>query len=239
MFYKDLDSEVKHDWSFNHPTQIKQTLQNDGLIILENIKNKQDFLAQVSHLGEIVYHFDSMADGLTHIVNQAQTNKKDAALSNHLGLTQGALIPHTDRSGMETPPSLLAFWIESQSHNGGSSLFVDSHLVFEELSVINPEATQILTRPKSVVFKSEKGLFESSIFEVDEQNLYVRFRFDKMVYFSTEVSQVMPDLLKMIEKCTIRRKLGAGSGYILNNRRWLHGRTHFFGDRSAYRLLMK
>ncbi|MDR2248961.1 TauD/TfdA family dioxygenase [Acinetobacter sp.] len=240
MFYKDIFSGVKHDWSLNNQTHIQQSLQDDGLIILENITSKEDFLAQISHLGEIVYHFDSTEDGLTHIVNYAEThNRADAALSNRLGLTQGALTPHTDRSGLETPPSLLAFWIESQSHNGGSSLFVDSHLVFEELSVINPEATQILTRPNSVIFKSEKGLLESSIFEIDQQNLYVRFRFDKMVYFSTEVSQVMPDLLKMIEKCTIRRKLGAGNGYILNNRRWLHGRTHFFGDRSAYRLLMK
>lgn len=240
MFYRDLDSELKHDWVFDSQANIQQLLDDNGIVFLENIKCKNEILNKVSDLGEIFFHHDSMADGLTHIVNYVDSdNVQKAALANHLGLTQRALIPHTDRSGMSTPPSLLVFWFERQSQSGGSSLFVDSHRVFEELSIQNPEAAEILTRPNSVVFKSEKGLLESSIFEVEQQKLFVRFRFDKMVYFSTDVSKVMPELLEMIKKCTITRKLVPGSGYILDNRRWLHGRTHFFGERSAYRLLMK
>ncbi|MFI3046482.1 TauD/TfdA family dioxygenase [Pseudomonas coronafaciens] len=240
MLYMDLDSELKYDWLFDSQVKIQQLLDKSGAVFLEDIKSKNEILNKVSDLGEIVFHHDSMADGLTHIVNYIDSNNiQNAALANHLGLTQRALIPHTDRSAMAAPPSLLIFWVERQSHNGGSSLFVDGHKVFEELSIQNPEATEILTRPNSVVFKSEKGLLESSIFEVDQQKLSMRFRFDKMVYFSTDVSQVMPDLLGVIRKCTITRKLVPGSGYILDNRRWLHGRTHFFGERSAYRLLMK
>lgn len=240
MLYKELDSKQIQQWSFDKKAQIQQLLSDQGIVFIENINDSQDFLKEVCSLGEILFHHDSMENGLTHIVNNPYSNKRqDAAILNHLGLTQGALIPHTDRSGLAAPPTILAFWIESQSHNGGSSLFVDSHQVFEELSIFNPEIIEILSRPKSVVFKSENGLLESSIFEINNETLYVRFRFDKMVYFSTEVWQVIPELLNMIKKCTIKQKLVSGSGYILNNRRWLHGRTHFFGERSAYRLLLK
>jgi hypothetical protein len=110
--------------------------------------------------------------------------------------------------------------------------------LFDEVSAQIPAAIEALTRPRSVVFKSENGLIEGSIFFLCGDNFSVRFRFDRMVYLSPDVASVMPRFLEIIKQFTIMKRLGSDEGYLLDNHRWLHGRTHFSGTRSAYRLLL-
>lgn len=222
------------------PSQGKQRLRREfdrrGLILLKGIKNSEEFLLQLGSLGRIYHHYDSLPNGLTQIKHADDIETREN--TNHLGFTQEALIPHTDRSGLINPPKLLAFWIEHQSKIGGASLFVDGQQLFDEVSLQDPDAIKALTRPCSVIFKSEKGLIEGSIFHLQEDNFFIRFRFDRLVYLSPDVASVMPRFLEVLKRCTIKKRLASDEGYLIDNHRWLHGRTHFSGARSAYRLLI-
>jgi alpha-ketoglutarate-dependent taurine dioxygenase len=216
---------------------LRKQFEQHGFVLFRGIGSAATFLELFSRLGRIYRHHDSLENGLTHVrsVAMAQT---DAADANRRGLTQDGLTPHTDRSGIDHPPKLLAFWIERQSAVGGASLFVDGHQLFDEVSAKSPAAIEALTRPKSVVFKSEKGLLESSIFDLREEELRIRFRFDRLVYMSPDVAAVVEDFMGLARDIALKLRLQSDEGYLIDNHRWLHGRTHFTGERSAYRLLL-
>ncbi|WP_185019851.1 TauD/TfdA family dioxygenase [Pseudomonas brassicacearum] len=229
-------------WEPSHgASSLLDTFHEHGIVLFKRVKSSNDFLSRFSTLGEIYRHNDYLPSGLTHITYGYENKDKEpvnAANTNKLGFTQGALIPHTDRSGLPVPPRLLAFWVEQQSGVGGSSLFSDGHRIFEKLSAYSPNVIEILTRPKSVVFKSETGFFEGSILYVEEGKLSIRFRFDRMVYLSPDVASVIQLFLDTIKSEMITVRLAENEGYLIDNHRWLHGRTHYSGARSAYRLLL-
>ncbi|MCW5256426.1 TauD/TfdA family dioxygenase [Verminephrobacter aporrectodeae] len=221
-------------------SELRAAYRKHGLVMLRNIRSKLEFLNSLSEMGGVYHHPHAEASGLTHVqVVGSSSDHAHAADRNELGLTGMALTPHSDRSSMTLPPEFLAFWIESQSCIGGASTFVDGHRLIEEMSAHEPEAVQVLTRPKSVVFKSEEGLKESSVISLEGDEFLMRFRFDRMVYLSPDVAAVMPKFNALVRQLTMMINLTSGDGYLVNNHRWLHGRTHFAGARSAYRLLMK
>lgn len=229
-----------HSWEPSQGIEkLSEEINQRGLVLIKNISKSEQFLVLFSSLGKIYHHADSFSNGLTHIKYDGESvSRSNAAEVNKLGLTQGALVPHTDRSGIELPPRLLALWIERQSRIGGASIFADGQQIFEEISAHFPEAIEILSRPKSVVFKSESGLIEGSIFQICGDEFFMRFRFDRMVYLSPDVAEVMPIFLETLRKCLVKIRLNSNEGYLIDNHKWLHGRTHYSGFRSAYRLLI-
>jgi alpha-ketoglutarate-dependent taurine dioxygenase len=220
--------------------RLARELSTVGAVVLNGIERAEQLLELMRPLGSIEPHRDSRPDGLTHIQADAtQLSRAVASSAGHLGFRQDGLFPHTDRSGLPRPPDLLAFWIETQSRVGGSALFVDGYELFERLSQTAPEDLQCLMSPGSAVFKSEGGLIESSIFSIDEGRLRVRFRFDNMVYLSPAAAKAVDKLVAAVGELTLCERLRSGQGYVVDNTRWLHGRTHFIGARSAYRLLLR
>lgn len=210
-----------------------------GIVLLREVTSALQLRELASGLGCVYLHPHAEASGLTHVTcGAAAADRRDAAARNELGLTNTALTPHTDRCAMAVPPELMAFWIEAQSAVGGVSTFVDGHRIVEELSSHDPESIHALTRPTSVVFKSEQGLQEGSILTLGRDRFLLRFRFDHMVYLAPDVAAIMPRFIALVRELTIKLPLATGDGYLLNNHRWLHGRTHFVGTRSAYRLLL-
>jgi alpha-ketoglutarate-dependent taurine dioxygenase len=209
-------------------------------VLLRGLRDACHFSETLSTLGNVYRHPHSRSDGLTHLVSESDDFELlQAAETNRLGMTESALTPHTDRSGMDDPPRLLGFWIESQSSVGGASTFVDGHRLIEDLSTHEPDSIRILTRPKSVIFRSEDGLREGEIVELSGEKLRLRFRFDRMVYFAPDVAELIPRLNDLIREQAKLVRLRAGEGYLVDNHRWLHGRTHFSGRRSCYRILLR
>lgn len=218
---------------------LQEALSHRGAVVFSGVRSAGSLLEHLGHLGAAYVHADSDASGLTHIASASDALvHRDAADTNKLGFTHEGLFPHTDRSGVPSPPRLLAFWCERQAPVGGSSLFVDGHQLFDDLSSASPAAIEVLTRPSSVVFKSERGLVESSVFTITHSRLSVRFRLDRMIYISPDVAGVLPLLKDSIKRLSLKQPLKDGEGYLIDNQRWLHGRTHYIGPRSAWRLLL-
>lgn len=64
----------------------------------------------------------------------------------------------------------------------------------------------------------------------------VRFRLDALVRFSPSVAPHVATLRAAIDRHTLTVPSRAGAGYVLDNRRWLHGRRSYTGDRLMYRV---
>lgn len=155
---------------------LRDHFQNHGLVLLKGFRKSQHFSETLGTLGQVYLHPHASPDGLTHLISESNpTEPTRAADSNLLGMTESALTPHTDRSGIDDPPQLLGFWIESQSSVGGASTFVDGHRLIEELSAHDPDSIRVLTRPRSVIFKSENGLMEGQILYLDGKKFTLRF----------------------------------------------------------------
>jgi hypothetical protein len=75
------------------------------------------------------------------------------------------------------------------------------------------------------------------VFEPVDSGGCVRFRQDELARFSPAVTAVLPQLLEAIRRRTIRFALNVGQGYVVQNGRWLHGRSGFDGLREMHRIL--
>lgn len=69
-------------------------------------------------------------------------------------------------------------------------------------------------------------------------SICLRFRYDSLGYYTAPVCTVLPIFLNLLERHTISFTLQKQQGYILQNGRWLHGRTAFRGEREMYRVLV-
>ena len=64
----------------------------------------------------------------------------------------------------------------------------------------------------------------------------VRLRLDSPARFSPVVAPHIPVLRAPIDRHMISVPSRAGVGYVLDNRRWLHGRRTYTGERLMYRV---
>jgi hypothetical protein len=118
-----------------------------------------------------------------------------------------------------------------------ASLLVDGKLLHDVLAAEDEQTLQVLSRPRSALFGGAGG-YLGAIFECTaEGRVAMRLRVDELGQFSPEVTQVIPRLITLAEKHLLVLPLRAGQGYILNNSRWLHGRTRFSGRRTMLRVL--
>ncbi|MRG29741.1 TauD/TfdA family dioxygenase [Laceyella tengchongensis] len=82
--------------------------------------------------------------------------------------------------------------------------------------------------------------FIGSVFEkIDGGKIRLRFRADDLGYFSTQTALNLRKVLMEMDKFMFSIKLKKNQGYIINNGRWLHGRTEFLGSRKMMRILVE
>jgi alpha-ketoglutarate-dependent taurine dioxygenase len=224
-FYLDL---TKID-SAEH---LAEALGRDRFVTFDSIHSREDLLHLSNVLGTIVAHRDSDEDGVTRIVKRNEEHPQDgywAFTASHLNL-------HTDGSGVPQIPTLVVLWCAQPAREGGISLFVDGKKVYQVLSEQYPRILTVLKAPNSAIF----GDLRSSVFQILENgNMCIRFRYDSLGYFAAPVSAVLPTFLELLSKYLISFSLQAHQGYIIQNGRWLHGRTAFHGAREMYRVLVR
>ena len=215
--------------------QIADALVRDGIITFDAIQSTDELLHLCNSLGAIVNHRDANDAGLTRIVqwpDMQPTDGYQAFTTSHLRL-------HTDGSGVPNPASLLILWCEQPAEEGGLSLFVDGKQIYQILAKEYPQVLQALTAPNSAIFAGSMAPLYSSVFsKLENGNICIRFRYDNLSYYSASVSTILPTFLEVLNNYTISLTLKKRQGYIIQNGRWLHGRTAFQGKREMYRVLV-
>jgi alpha-ketoglutarate-dependent taurine dioxygenase len=211
--------------------EMATALADRGLVLLEGIATSGDLLRVARSIATIVPHRDSGPDGVTTLSDLGAATVP----TGFAGFSAYALNPHTDRSGVESPPALLMMNCAQAAASGGESVLIDGQAVYDDLAESEPDALRALCAPRSVLFGGAAG-YLGSIFTATGDRVLVRFRLDELARFSPEVSHWLPLLRKVIDRHAIEVELNAGQGYVLDNHRWLHGRRAFTGQRVVHRI---
>ncbi|OLT15436.1 hypothetical protein BJF78_01635 [Pseudonocardia sp. CNS-139] len=212
------------------PEDVLVDLACTGLALVEAVPDPASMLALTRRLGAVVVpHRDSRPDGVTVIEDRGA---RAAALA---GFTRSSLFPHTDRSGTPDPPGLLFTVCGREPTSGGESVLVDSQAVYRDLAESDPPALAALSAPRSAMFGGADGHL-TSVFTVTGGVVSVRFRLDALARFGPRAEPYVPALRAAIARHAWTVPARAATGYVLDNRRWLHGRRAYTGPRLVYRI---
>src|SRR5260370_5199461 len=215
--------------------QIAYALKRDGIITFDSIRSTEGLLQFCARLGIVIRHRDSDESGLTRIVTH------DALLptDNYRAFGTSSLTLHTDGSSMPEPATLLVLWCTQPAEDGGMSLFVDGKQIYQVLVREYPQILQTLATPNSAIFAGSQPPLSSCVFStLTTGNICLRFRYDSLAFYTAPACGVLPTFLELLQKDTISFNLKKYQGYIIQNGRWLHGRTAFHGNREMYRVLI-
>jgi hypothetical protein len=218
-------------------SKVPQQLADSGLAIFDGVDDPKGLLTAAATVMTVVPHPDAGPEGVTVLsdLGAAGDHPGSAGFSHH------ALPPHTDRSGVPTPPGLVMLTCAAGVFVGGASLLTDAAAVHADLASTAPDALVALHRARSVVFGGEHG-FHGAVFTESQVagvpvRCRVRLRLDELAAFDRRLEEHVLILRRAIERHTIRLTLAPGRGYVLDNHRWLHARTAYTGARTLLRVL--
>ncbi len=212
---------------------IKEQLLTHGIVLISDIHMEEDAISIADSLGITLKSIDADNNGITDISNYNQgKNAKNSA-----AFTKEGLLLHTDRSPIPSPPTLLMNWMSIKDCIGGESLLADGYQIFRFLLSNQPKTLAVLTQPDMACFTDGIDTFTGSIFHFDQNHsLQIRFRYDRCSFFKPEAKKAVEIFLKTAEKFTHIIDFNIGCGYLIDNRRWLHGRRPFEGNRCVKRI---
>lgn len=220
--------------SSSNKKELFANLNKLGLVTFEGVQTTSQIEELALSLGQIRRHRDSNERGITVIAPTKHIKYQNS----NLGFTSERLFPHTDGSSERHPPTLVLMVCGKVAEQGGLSVLVDGKAVYEALNRQHPSILNRLKASNSVIFGLEPE-YKGAIFEkISNDNYIIRFRFDKWVRFCASLAQDLPILLRSIEAHSFPLALQNGQGFIIQNGRWLHGRSAFTGDRLIYRVLV-
>jgi alpha-ketoglutarate-dependent taurine dioxygenase len=180
-------------------------------------------------------HRDADQYGVTRIVQLEIL----PAISGYQAFTADHLTLHTDGSSVPEPATFVVLWCAHPAETGGQSIFMDGKRLYQCLASHHPKILEVLSTPGSAIFAGMEPPLHSSIFSiVAEKKIYIRFRNDNLGHYTPAIMSILPGLLELLGHYSITFKLHENQGYILQNGRWLHGRTAFQGQREMYRVLL-
>ena len=212
-------------------SSLVRALSRIGLALLDGVPDTDSLLDVARSIASVVPHRDSRPDGVTVLADRGAPDNCGFA-----GFGRQELIPHTDRSSIECPPGLLMMACGEPAELGGECVVVDGAAVFADLVENEPEAAEALSAPRSALFGGAAG-YLGSVFTLESNGrVTVRLRLDELARFSPSAARWRAALRSTIDRHLTTVALRAGQGYILDNRRWLHGRRAFTGNRVLYRV---
>lgn len=215
--------------------ELAAVLARDGVALFDGVGTEDQLLQLASRLGHLVPHRDSTGSGLTVITDRDGTGPAPG----QAGFSRHALAAHTDCSHLPRPPLIVAMTCGRPAERGGDCVLVDGRAVHHELAATSPDALADLSARRGAYFGGSAGIV-GNVFESDLPGLVaLRLRRDELARFSPQTQRWLPVLSQVIDRNTITIPTKAGGGYVINNRRWLHGRTAFSGPRTMYRALIE
>ncbi|VVJ21497.1 Gamma-butyrobetaine dioxygenase (EC [Amycolatopsis camponoti] len=215
--------------------ELAAVLARDGVALFDGVRTEPQLLQLATRLGQLVHHRDNSRTGLTVISDRGN----DRPPTGQGGFSRHALSAHTDCSNVPRPPLLVAMTCNQTADHGGDCVLVDGRAVHEELADRAPEALADLSARRGAYFGGAAGIV-GNVFEPNPCGLVgIRLRRDRLARFSPQTQRWLAVLAQVIDRHTVTIPTRAGSGYVVNNRRWLHGRTAFTGPRRMYRALIE
>lgn len=211
--------------------ELAAVLARDGVALFDGVRGEQQLVQLVARLGQLVPHRDSCPSGITVLTDRGESRPRPG----FAGFSHRALEPHTDCAGRPRPPLLVMTVCVRQAERGGAFVLVDGRAVHDDLAATAPEALADLSARRGAYFGGPAGIV-GNVFERGPGCLVgLRLRRDELARFAPLTQRWLVLLAQAIHRHTITLPATTGGGYVVNNRRWLHGRTAFTGPRTVYR----
>jgi alpha-ketoglutarate-dependent taurine dioxygenase len=204
-------------------------LDADGIVLLSET-GPEDFVQQLAPLLKIFPHPHAAAGGWTVI------HSRDGAQDcpGLRGFTVSELKPHTDRSFLRNPPTLLCFLLSSASRAGGDVFLVDTAPILRRYGEKYLSELQ-----EDLRLVDPSGVKRQQLLSVANGLCTNRYR-DDCVASPRGDSRPGREFLAELRRAVaspMRVALRPGDGYLIHNHRVLHGRSAFTGNRRGARLL--
>ncbi|WP_336159910.1 TauD/TfdA family dioxygenase [Amycolatopsis sp. VC5-11] len=213
--------------------ELAAVLARHGIALFDGVRDARALRSLAARLGDVAPHRDSDPDGVTVI-----TDRSEGGRAGRAGFSARALAPHTDCSDRRRPPLLVVMACAQPAPSGGDCVLVDGQAVHADLAATEPDALAALSGPRGMYFGDCAGL-AGNVFEPQPDGLLgVRLRLDELAQFSPLTQQWKSTLRAAVDRHAITLPLAAGTGYAVNNLRWLHGRAPFIGQRVMWRMLV-
>lgn len=212
--------------------QLVATLRRDGMAMFDGAADRSGLTRFVGDVMHVWPHRDSDADGITTLHDRGDLARRPGLA----GFGHDELPVHTESSTVERPPKLMMLVCVQGAGTGGQCRLVDGRQLYQELVSRDPELLADLSAPRSVLFGGASG-YLGSVFEEHNGRTLVRLRLDDLARFSPQITRRLSAVRSLLRELEVAVTLTPGSGYLLCNTRWMHGRAAFTGDRLMFRLL--
>lgn len=212
--------------------ELAAVLAQHGVALFDGLRSEQQLMQLATRLGRIVPHRDSNPTGITVLADRGDVRPRPG----QAGFSRQPLAPHTDCSDRAEPPLLVMAVCVQPAEHGGNYLLVDGQAVHAELAATAPDALVDLSTPRGAYFGGAAGIVGNVFEPGPDQLVGLRLRRDELARFAPHTQRRLSVLEQVIRRHAISIPATAGGGYVVNNRRWLHGRTAFTGRRTVYRI---
>lgn len=207
-----------------------QMFRADGCAVIPNLTTPEQALAVITTIGATVtLHPDADPSGITRITSDGRHERHNGRAFSTRGL-----YPHTDRSGATNPPRVLLTVNHKPAAEGGHATIVNAERV---LNRISGDLAAKLRHPECVRTLAGNPAREVGFPLFVADPFLIRFRADGDMHFPGLSSDELVQLLEAINAETVELRLKPDEGLLLDNHRWLHGRTAFTGEREVWRVL--
>ncbi|MEV6445116.1 TauD/TfdA family dioxygenase [Amycolatopsis sp. NPDC051716] len=212
--------------------ELAAVLAQHGVAVFDGVRSEQQLLQLAARLGRIVPHRDSVPSGITVLAARGDVRPRPG----QAGFSRQSLAPHTDCSDRSRPPLLVMAACVRPAERGGDYILVDGQAVHGELAATAPDALADFSTRRGAYFGGAAGIV-GNVFEPGPGHLVgVRLRRDGLARFAPHTQRWLPLLGQVIHRYAVSIPAAAGCGYVVSNRRWLHGRTAFTGNRTVCRV---
>ncbi|MFQ6197058.1 TauD/TfdA family dioxygenase [Streptomyces sp. NPDC000405] len=169
-------------------------------------------------------------------LHEVRDTRRHAHRADAVDLTRASVELHTSGAALRKPPRLVLIACINPGHMGGQTRLADGHAVFGDLLRERPDTAHALSRKGASLLGRGDDVFPARVFTVRvDRAPVVRLRQDGLVRWPTDSQPHLPVLRNYLALSTMSVTLRAGEAYLLDNHRWLHGRTAFTGPRHFYR----
>lgn len=216
-----------------HAPLIEKSLRSSGLVFVDGLENRNAVAGFADGQFRIFHHPDSSPDGVTSLADRGLPT----LVPGQDGFGRDGLPLHTERSSISDPPHLMLLVCVRRAATGGRSLLADGKAIYDSLAQNDPALLQLLLTHGTASFGDDRGYLGAIFERLSSGRTAVRLRRDGLVRFDPRVAERIDGIYQLAERHQLSIDMQPGQGCVLDNRRWLHGRTAFAGNRLFYRVL--
>ena len=191
----------------------------------ENVVNREDFLYLKYLFGEAKAHPRADKDGVVPI-------NSFNPIPGHLDSTNAEHLLHTDGSFSENPGNILALQCCSASRIGGISIIASGLSAYLWLKEMHPHDYSLVHLPDAVKIKRNEQEVSAPLFDLENGQIRIRFRFPDGAASVMPKSEVAPLYKSLCDFFSDRNniisfQLHPNQTLIADNAAIVHGRSNY------------